>query len=82
MPSHRIQKSVSQNNHPTTAVGVTYPRKSASSLSMRGSNQELGHLSVNAEKVKRFRSDFPSLPGFSRFTNLRPQSPKVSAGTG
>ena len=30
-----------------------------------------------SEQIKRFRSEFPNLPGFSRHAMLRPQSPKV-----
>ena len=77
MPSQIMQYNDSQNNRPTTAAGVRYSHRGNSSLSMRGSNQGLAHLSVNAEKVKRFRSDFPNLPGFSKFSTLRPHSPKV-----
>ena len=30
------------------------------------------------DNLKKFRSDFPNLPGFSKHTSLRPRSPKVS----
>ncbi len=33
---------------------------------------------LSGEQIKTFRSEFPNLPGFSRHSLLRPQSPKVS----
>lgn len=39
----------------------------------------LGFNSDHSENIKRFRSDFPNLPGFSRHSLLRPQSPKVKS---
>ena len=37
-------------------------------------NQEL----VESDELKKFRSSFPNLPGFSKHSSFRPQSPKVS----
>jgi len=75
-PSQVMKYNGYQSNRPGTAAAVRY---SPRGLSTTGNNQEgLGHLSVNSDKVKRFRSEFPNLPGFSQFSALRPQSPKVS----
>ena len=88
MPSQIMQFNSYQNNRPATAAGVRYSRgdvnvHSHSSLSMmkgRGTSTNQGlALAGASEQVKRFRSDFPNLPGFSKFSGLRPQSPKVSS---
>lgn len=75
MPSQVMHYTRYQNNRPTTAAcssrgtlvrgGTTNSDRSQSGLGQ--------HLSVN-----KFRSEFPNLPGFSKFTTLRPNSPKVS----
>ena len=47
-------------------------------LSPSSSTTGGGGLLASGEQIKRFRSEFPNLPGFSRHALLRPQSPKVS----
>jgi len=91
MPSQIMQFNNSQINRPTTAAaGVRYPHRgdinvlshsslSVSSVKGRGIIANQGLAAPGVEQVKRFRSDFPNLPGFSKFSTLRPQSPKVSS---
>jgi hypothetical protein len=88
MPSQIMQFNSYQKNRPATAAGVRSSRgdvnvHSNSSLSLmkgRGTSTNQGlALAGASEQVKRFRSDFPNLPGFSKFSGLRPQSPKVSS---
>jgi hypothetical protein len=40
-------------------------------------NGRRGINPARSEQIKKFRSEFPNLPGFSRHAMLRPQSPKV-----
>lgn len=58
------QISQYRSNRPVTAS----PNKVRIGLSLN---------SDHSEQIKRFRSEFPNLPGFSRHALLRPQSPKV-----
>ena len=77
MPSQVMHYTRYQSNRPTTALGCT---RSSNSMGRTGSasmnihvTSQNAHLSAN-----KFRSEFPNLPGFSKFSTLRPQSPKVS----
>lgn len=61
------QISQYRNNRPVTAS----PNHGRRSIIHTGGGGD------RTEQIKRFRSEFPNLPGFSRHALLRPQSPKV-----